>query len=128
MRNRRLSAFLLAWLFSHPLLAAVLSLSTINSSCHKDNQTLNQCKIEASGHTEHFMPMMSSTDSKADDENSLSIINVHCSSIYQSLLPNINSVMPLTMTHSTFDTQSIGTTVKTQPKVSFGLRCLFNTR
>lgn len=124
MRNRRITVLLLAWLFSHQLFAAVLSISTTNSSCHTDNQS--QCEIEASEYIGHFMPMMSNTDSKADDENNLSIISDYCSLIYQSLLPNINSVTPLT-THSTFDIQSISTAVKTRPKVSFALCCLFNT-
>jgi hypothetical protein len=71
--------------------------------------------------------MMSSADSKVDDENNRSIIIVNCSSIYQLLLPKINSVMRLTTAPSTFDTQFISTAVSTPPKVFFGLRCLFNT-
>jgi hypothetical protein len=71
--------------------------------------------------------MMSSADSKVDDENNRSTIIVNCSSIYQLLLPKINSVMRLTTAPSTFDTQFISTAVSAPPKVFFGLRCLFNT-
>jgi hypothetical protein len=71
--------------------------------------------------------MISSADSKVDDANTRSMIIINCSSIYELLLPKINSVMRLTTAPSTFDTQFINTVVSAPPKVFFGLRCLFNT-
>jgi len=110
MKNRRLTVLLLAWLFSHQLFAAVLSISTSTPSCPSLDQS--RCEIEASEHIGHFIPVISSTDSTADNENNLSIISDHCSAVCQSSVLSSNTSVSLNTTHLIFDAQSIDNTVE----------------
>lgn len=114
MRNRQLTLLLLFWLFSHQVFAALLSSSSTHPNCPTNSQS--NCVIAASEHIGHFMPVISSTDSTADNENNLSIISDHCSAVCQSSVLSSSTSASLNTAHLIFDAQSIDNTVESFPK------------
>lgn len=111
MKKRQFTTFLLIWLFSQQLFAAVWTMPHANVDCVSDGQ--NDCFSDIT-HIGHIMP--SNKDSSSPD---ISTMCDHCSALCQPSLISHNHSNPLKEVHLSVEGEFISAPIHAFPRTLY---------